>query len=487
MLLIDEIDRADDEFEAFLLEFLSDFQVSIPELGTIAAERRPLVVITSNRTRELHDALKRRCLYHWIDYPDRRTARRRSCTRACPECRTRSPSACARRWPACAARSSTSCPAWARRSRGRRRCSRWTEGDLDDTLGVVLKVREDIDRVREREVLRGCVSASAGSALARGPPDRPARPARGLHARRPARASAWTSCSAPTARSRPSIPPIAPPPTSRCGPRCAHAVTTSPRSTPPSRSCSRAAGPGQEPVLADDGGRGARPAARRRARRGGGRAGRGRGGRRAVGMVGRRAPARQGLRRLHGRRAPGGPPRHAAARARAGPTRPSRRTRAARRRGAPPHAARPDLRRTMRASLRTGGDPFERHWREPLRAAATARARLRRVRLDGAVRAHAAPVHAGLRGRPQARRGVRVRHAPHARDRRARRPRPRPRARPRRRRGGRLVGRHAHRRGARHAQPRARPQGRPRRDRRAPLGRLGPRRSGASSPPRWRA
>jgi MoxR-like ATPase len=69
VLLIDEIDRADDEFEAFLLELLSDFQVSIPELGTVTAERRPLVVITSNRTRELHDALKRRCLYHWIDYP----------------------------------------------------------------------------------------------------------------------------------------------------------------------------------------------------------------------------------------------------------------------------------------------------------------------------------------------------------------------------------------------------------------------------------
>ena len=72
VLLIDEIDRADDEFEAFLLEFLSDFQVSIPELGTISAERRPLVVVTSNRTRELHDALKRRCLYHWIDYPSPR-------------------------------------------------------------------------------------------------------------------------------------------------------------------------------------------------------------------------------------------------------------------------------------------------------------------------------------------------------------------------------------------------------------------------------
>src|ERR1700722_1501407 len=70
VLLIDEGDRADDEFEAFLLEVLSDFQISIPEIGTIKAETPPLVVLTSNRTRELHDALKRRCLYHWIGYPD---------------------------------------------------------------------------------------------------------------------------------------------------------------------------------------------------------------------------------------------------------------------------------------------------------------------------------------------------------------------------------------------------------------------------------
>jgi MoxR-like ATPase len=69
VLLIDELDRADDEFDAFLLEMLSDFTVTIPELGTIAAEIPPLVVITSNRTRDLHDALTRRCLYHWIDYP----------------------------------------------------------------------------------------------------------------------------------------------------------------------------------------------------------------------------------------------------------------------------------------------------------------------------------------------------------------------------------------------------------------------------------
>ncbi|QWF22549.1 MoxR family ATPase [Nocardioides sp. LMS-CY] len=70
VLLVDEVDRADDEFEAFLLELLSEFQITIPEIGTIRAERPPLVVLTSNRTRELHDALKRRCLYHWVDYPD---------------------------------------------------------------------------------------------------------------------------------------------------------------------------------------------------------------------------------------------------------------------------------------------------------------------------------------------------------------------------------------------------------------------------------
>ena len=70
VLLIDELDRTDEPFEAFLLEVLSDFQVSIPELGTVRAEAPPIVIVTSNRTREIHDALKRRCLYHWIDYPD---------------------------------------------------------------------------------------------------------------------------------------------------------------------------------------------------------------------------------------------------------------------------------------------------------------------------------------------------------------------------------------------------------------------------------
>ena len=90
VLLIDEIDRADDEFEAFLLEFLADFAVTIPELGTITARHKPTVVLTSNRTRELHDALKRRCLYHWIDYPDPEREHE-IVAPASRACRTRSP------------------------------------------------------------------------------------------------------------------------------------------------------------------------------------------------------------------------------------------------------------------------------------------------------------------------------------------------------------------------------------------------------------
>src|SRR5450432_2559300 len=85
VLLIDELDRTDEPFEAYLLEVLSDFQVTIPEIGTIKAQQPPIVVITSNRTREIHDAVKRRCLYHWVDYPDARrelAILRRKCPRA---------------------------------------------------------------------------------------------------------------------------------------------------------------------------------------------------------------------------------------------------------------------------------------------------------------------------------------------------------------------------------------------------------------------
>src|SRR5258708_13757915 len=70
VLLIDELDRADEPFEAFLLEVLADFQITIPEYGTVHARTKPVVVLTSNRTREVHDAIRRRCLYHWVDYPD---------------------------------------------------------------------------------------------------------------------------------------------------------------------------------------------------------------------------------------------------------------------------------------------------------------------------------------------------------------------------------------------------------------------------------
>jgi MoxR-like ATPase len=154
VLLIDEVDRADDEFEAFLLEFLSDFQVSIPELGTLTAERRPLVVITSNRTRELHDALKRRCLYHWIDYP--------SPPREADIVRARLPGVpdeIAERVCAAVARlrgeelyklpGVGETIAWAQALLA------LGDASLEDTLGVALKVREDIDQVRDGEVLRG--------------------------------------------------------------------------------------------------------------------------------------------------------------------------------------------------------------------------------------------------------------------------------------------------------------------------------------------
>ena len=154
VLLIDEVDRADDEFEAFLLELLSDFQVSIPELGTVKAERPPLVVITSNRTRELHDALKRRCLYHWIDYP--------SPEREAEIVRVRLPGvpdAIAERV----------CDAVARlrgeelyKLPGVGETIAWAQAllalddaELESTLGVVLKVKEDIEAVRERGVLQG--------------------------------------------------------------------------------------------------------------------------------------------------------------------------------------------------------------------------------------------------------------------------------------------------------------------------------------------
>ncbi len=155
VLLIDEIDRADDDFEAFLLELLAEATVTIPELGTIRATHPPIIVLTSNRTRELHDALKRRCLYHWIDYP--------TPEREVEIVRTRLPGVpeevAAR---VCAAvaklreRELYKLPGvgetitWARAL-----LALDGHGDLDATLGVALKVREDIDRVRRDKSLEG--------------------------------------------------------------------------------------------------------------------------------------------------------------------------------------------------------------------------------------------------------------------------------------------------------------------------------------------
>jgi MoxR-like ATPase len=156
VLLIDEIDRADDEFEAFLLEFLSDFAVTIPELGTVTATRRPLVVLTSNRTRELHDALKRRCLYHWIDYPSAERERKIVAARV-----PGAPEAIVARVVAAVGRLREQGDLYKLPGVGetlvwaRALLALGADADLDETLGVALKVHEDLVRVRERAVLEG--------------------------------------------------------------------------------------------------------------------------------------------------------------------------------------------------------------------------------------------------------------------------------------------------------------------------------------------
>jgi len=168
VLLIDELDRADDEFEAFLLEFLSDFQVTIPEIGTIGAERPPVVVITSNRTRELHDALRRRCLYHWIEHPDlaRETAIVRTRLPEVPE--GLAAQACAfveqLRWLDLY------------RVPGVGETLDWTESLValgasgvepeitERSLGSLLKAHEDIERVRREGIAKLVERARGGSA-----------------------------------------------------------------------------------------------------------------------------------------------------------------------------------------------------------------------------------------------------------------------------------------------------------------------------------
>ena len=165
VLLIDEIDRADDEFEAFLLELLSDFQVTIPEIGTIRAERRPVVFLTSNRTRELHEALKRRCLYMWVPHPelDREIEIVRARVPGVPE---RLAEEAARFVAKLRTLDLAKAP-------GVAETIDWTQalvalgeeeleaGVVDATLGSVLKYHEDLERVRDADLARLVEEAKA--------------------------------------------------------------------------------------------------------------------------------------------------------------------------------------------------------------------------------------------------------------------------------------------------------------------------------------
>ena len=215
VLLIDEIDRADEEFEAYLLEILSDFQVTVPEIGTIRAEKPPRVILTSNRTREVHDALKRRCLYHWIDYPTAQKEYEIVLARV-PE----SPERLAREVVGFVHRlreaDLTKVPGiaetldWAAAllSLG----ARELRPDLvDETLGVVLKYEEDIRQVRGEQAARMLTEIAAARVLSprqylvRRPaagtealPTADDRPSRSRSDRRRSRSTATTASSSPS-------------------------------------------------------------------------------------------------------------------------------------------------------------------------------------------------------------------------------------------------------------------------------------------------
>lgn len=158
VLLIDELDRADEPFEAFLLELLGDFQITVPEFGTIVAKTRPVVILTSNRTREVNDAIRRRCLYHWVDYPSA----------------TRERLILARKAPGVAEKLSTDIVAFVQKLRGEdlfklpgvAETIDWagalthlnavelTAEVVDETLGVLLKYQDDIAKIKGAEVAR---------------------------------------------------------------------------------------------------------------------------------------------------------------------------------------------------------------------------------------------------------------------------------------------------------------------------------------------
>ncbi|HEY8369901.1 MAG TPA: MoxR family ATPase [Thermodesulfobacteriota bacterium] len=169
VLLIDEVDRCDQEFEAFLLEVLSDFQITIPELGTIRATRRPVVVLTSNRTRELNDALKRRCLYHWIAYPtfEKELAILKTKVPGLPESLGRQ--ICgfmeqARTKDFFKKPGIAESLDWASAllALGRRTLD---ESTVSDTLGVIFKYREDVERIHDAS-MRGLFDAARRAAQA---------------------------------------------------------------------------------------------------------------------------------------------------------------------------------------------------------------------------------------------------------------------------------------------------------------------------------
>jgi MoxR-like ATPase len=168
VLLIDEIDRADEEFEAFLLELLSDFQVTIPEIGTVRAERPPRVVLTSNRTREVHDALKRRCLYHWIDYPDAQREYEIVLARV-PDTPERLAAAIVAFVQRLRRGQLTKVPGvaetidWAAALLALG-AGRLTAELVDDTLGVVLKYEEDVQSIRGATAAAYLEESAAGAA-----------------------------------------------------------------------------------------------------------------------------------------------------------------------------------------------------------------------------------------------------------------------------------------------------------------------------------
>ncbi len=156
VLLIDELDRADEEFEAFLLELLSDFQITIPEIGTIKALSRPIVVLTSNRTREIHDALKRRCVYHWIDYPTP-AKEAEIIMRKVPELEGRLAASLAEAMRRLREMELFKPPGvaetldWAESLR-LLEAGELSPATIDSTIGVVLKYKDDIDMVRSAGV-----------------------------------------------------------------------------------------------------------------------------------------------------------------------------------------------------------------------------------------------------------------------------------------------------------------------------------------------